>query len=120
MAPLLASLLLAASPPTGQACAFDPEEGGLLHSAHATPQFEARNAPEFSGDSFAYDGATYRKARPPREMAPLELVAFDLISSVPLFIDSGDYQAEVIYLMVSSAGCIFQPYDKDSAQRSRG
>ena len=110
---MIATLLLAAAAASGPACAFDPEEGSVVHSVEATPEFEARNAPEFSGDSFSHDGATYRKTRLPREMAPFEIEAFDLISSVPLFIDPGDYEAEVIYVMVSSAGCVFQPYDRD-------
>jgi hypothetical protein len=113
MGPLVASLLMAASAATGQACAFDPEEGSLVHTAKATPQFEARNAPEFADESFAHDGATYRKTGLPRRIAPFELDAFDLISDVPLFIAAGDYQTEAIYLMVSSADCLFQRYEKD-------
>lgn len=46
-------------------------------------------------------------------MAPFELEAFDLIGSVPLFISPGDYDAEVIYVMTSSTGCVFQPYDRE-------
>jgi hypothetical protein len=111
---MIATLLMAAAATAGQACTFDPEEGSLASAAEARPEHEARNDPEFSGDSFSHDGATYRKSGPPRKMAPSELQAFDMISDVPLFTAPGEYEAKVSYLMVSSAGCVFQSYDKDS------
>lgn len=110
---MLATLLLMAASAPGPACGFDPEEGAVVLRAEATPPFEARHAPEFTAESFTYDGALYRKTGTPQTMAPAGLAAFDLISSVPLFIEPGDYQARVIYLMVDSAACVFQRYEKE-------
>ena len=111
-----ATLLLAAQGPGSAdklACAFDPEEGVIFHAPEATPEFEVGDTPELQGESFTYDGSRYLKRSFKQEMAPFELEAFDLIGSVPLFISPGDYDAEVIYVMTSSTGCVFQPYDRE-------
>jgi hypothetical protein len=96
----------------GPACAFDPDTGVIEHGERATPQFEARNDPAFSGESFTYAEATYVKFGALMQVAPFEIEAFGEKGTVPLFIEAGTFDDSVVYVMVSTAECAFQRYEK--------
>ncbi|MCW3835473.1 hypothetical protein ACFQ1E_06955 [Sphingomonas canadensis] len=109
------SVLLAAAL-AAPACAFHDERGVLIASPNATPQFEAAGKPWFeNGDRIAIEGGSFAKFGLPRQLAPAELEALADRNGVPVFVEAGDYSAEhdVIYVMVRSADCSFQPYARE-------
>ena len=106
-----AVVLLLASASSVSACAFDNDTGVLAQSGAPTPQFEVVSESWFTNqEAVGFAGASYVKFEQPLQMTPFELEAADLLGNVPVFIEPGDYDAEVIYFMVSSADCVFQRY----------
>lgn len=94
-------------------CAFHEERGVLIQPANPTPQFQAKGKPWFdSGAKIAFAGGSYERYGLPRQMLPAELEAMADKDGVPIFVEAGAMSdaPEVIYLMVSSAECSFQPY----------
>lgn len=97
-------------------CAFHEERGVLIQPANPTPKFEAKGKPWFdSGGKIDFAGGKYEKFGLPREMVPAELEAMADKDGVPIFVEAGAMNdaPDVIYLMVSSAQCAFQPYARD-------
>jgi hypothetical protein len=106
----MALLTLALAAP---ACAFQDERGTLVHSPNPTPAFEAAGRPWFeNGATIDYAGGVYAKFGLPRQLAPTEVEAAADREGVPFFIEAGNYvdKPEVIYVMVRSHDCSFQPY----------
>jgi hypothetical protein len=111
MGPLLLAAALAAP-----ACAFHDERGVVIHSSNATPKFEAAGKPWFDkGEKIAYAGGQYGKYGLPRQLNPAEVEAASDYQGVPLFIEAGNYvdAPEILYVMVRSADCSFQPYGRE-------
>lgn len=105
--------LLAA--PSGQACDFDPVNGTLAYSAVPHADFDAAGRKWFiNNESIAYAGGSYTKYGLPRQLAPFEIEAVGETDNIPIFIEAGNYvdEPEVIYLLVKSADCSFQPYQR--------
>jgi hypothetical protein len=112
---LSAIVLTTIAVPQAQACASNDERGSLVHSANPTPAFEAGSAAWFvNSDKIAYAGGSYAKYGLPRVLKPDEIEPVADKGGVPLFIEAGNYSAapEVIYVMVRSADCSFQPYSR--------
>lgn len=112
---IIAMLGLALVVPQQQACAFHDERGVVIHSANPTPKFEAAGKPWFDkGEKIAYAGGSYSKYGLPRVLMPAEVEAAADHQGVPLFIEAGNYvdAPEIIYVMVRSATCEFQPYGR--------
>jgi len=108
-------LLLAAALAV-QACAFHDERGTLAYSPNPTPAFEAVGKPWFeSGATIDYAGGVYAKLGPPRQLGPAEVEAAADREGVPFFIEAGNYaeKPEVLYVMVRSWDCSFQPYARN-------
>ncbi len=110
---LALAMMLTAAP---QACAFSDERGTLSHG-NPTPAFEAAGKPWYQKDEkIAYAGANYSKYGLPRQLAPAEVEGAADRGGVPLFIEAGNYSdaPDIIYVMVKSADCSFQPYARES------
>lgn len=112
IAALVAATLAGAAQQQGTACAFHDERGTVVPALGATPQFEAGRNPVFASGRFSYAGATYVKFGAPRQMAPAEVEAFGDLGGVPLFIAAGSGDDSVVYVMVGSADCSFQWFEK--------
>lgn len=110
---LLAALLAMASP--APACAFNPANGILAHAAEPTPAYEAAARKWFIDDeTVRFAGGNYGKYGLPRQLSPMEIEAADDKDNVPIFIEAGNYVDEpaIIYILVKSADCSFQPYER--------
>ena len=108
---MLMAALAAASP--APACAFNPANGAIAHAAEATPAFEAAAKKWFiDNEALRFAGGAYIKYGLPRQLSPMEIEAAGDREDVPIFIEAGYYveEPEVVYVMVKSADCSFQPY----------
>lgn len=116
---MIANVVIAAALaglPQQQACAFHDERGTLGYSPQPTPAFEAGAKPWYiNGDKIAYAGGSYVKYGLPRQLAPDEIEAVQDKDGVPLFVEAGAHadKPEVLYVMVRSADCSFQPYARE-------
>jgi hypothetical protein len=107
-------LLMAATTSGAPACAFDDYSGVVAHAGTPTPQYEVAAESWFSkGEIVQFAGASYAKLGQPIQLAPFEIEFAEDLGSVPVFIEAGYYEADVIYFMVSSADCIFQRYARE-------
>jgi hypothetical protein len=107
------ALLLAAAL-TAQAsnCTFHEERGTVVHSTQPAPRYEAGANPAFASGRFSYAGSAYASFGAPQQMAPMEIEAFGELGGVPLFVAAGTGDDSVVFVMVKSAGCVFQRYAK--------
>lgn len=105
-----------ATPSPAPACAFNPANGAIAHAAEPTPTFEAAGLKWFiDNEVLRFAGGTYAKYGLPRQLAPMEIEAAGEKGEVPIFIEAGNYveAPEVVYVMVKSADCSFQPYARE-------
>lgn len=109
---LMAALAMTSPAP---ACAFNPANGVIAHASVATPAFEAADRKWFiDSETVSFAGGTYGKYGLPRQLSPMEIEAAGDKDDLPIFIEAGHYvdEPEVIYIMVKSADCSFQPYER--------
>ena len=116
---MIATMLIAAALaglPQGKACAFHDERGTIGYAINATPAFEAAGKSWYINDEkIAHAGGSYAKYGLPRQLAPEEIEAVHDKDGVPLFVAACNYvdKPEIIYVMVRSADCSFQPYARE-------
>jgi hypothetical protein len=104
------TLLLAAGGPTPlQACAYDEAKEVLIATSTAQTKFEAGANPVFQAGTFDFGGETYEMFGNPRPFTPAELKPYAKMGAAMLFIDT-EFNEEILYVLVSSAGCKFQPF----------
>ncbi|SEH13606.1 hypothetical protein SAMN05428974_0841 [Sphingopyxis sp. YR583] len=103
---------LASSSPV-MACVYSPTNGTVRHSPYPSPAFEAAGVRWFvKNEAISFAGGTYTKYGLPRQLAPSDIEAASQSGNVPLFVEAGNQadQPEIVYIMVRSADCSFQPY----------
>lgn len=110
LTPLVAALV---STNPAMACVYSPTSGTVRHSPYPSPAFEAAGIDWFvKNEPIRFAGGSYTKYGLPRQLAPAEIEAASQSGNVPLFVEAGDHvdQPEIVYIMVRSADCTFQPY----------
>ncbi|HMO77542.1 MAG TPA: hypothetical protein PKD99_12960 [Sphingopyxis sp.] len=110
LTPLVAALV---STSPAMACVYSPTSGTVRHSPYPAPAFEAAHVDWFvKNEPITFAGGTYTKYGLPRLLAPSDIEAASQSGNVPLFVEAGnqDDQPDIVYIMVSSAECTFQPY----------
>lgn len=116
---MIASVLIAAAlagAPQSRACAFHDERGTIAYAINPTPAFEAAGKSWYvNGEKIAYADGSYAKYGLPRQLMPDEIEAVHDKDGVPLFVAAGNYvdKPDVLYVMVRSADCSFQPYARE-------
>lgn len=113
--PMMLALFAAVTAmPQMAVCRFDPVRRVIVNAGLPTPQHEATTKPWFtSGEELLVGEARYRPHGTTEMLFNANLTAIAEYDSIPVFVrPNAEGDADIVWLMVSSADCRFQPYAK--------
>lgn len=114
MTMMLALFAAVTAMPQMAVCRFDPVRRVIVNAGMPTPQYEATTKPWFTyGEELLVEEVRYRPHGPTETLFNVDFTAIAEHDGIPVFVrPSAEGDADIVWLMVTSADCRFQPYAK--------